>query len=496
MSFLSQNLPNQVRGDSWYLRFNILDSYGQPIDITNNEYWITLKKLKDDTDANAALQIGPIIATGLDAAAGVVTLYASPNDTDIAIDTYYYDLQEVTPTGINTLVIGKVKVVKDITLTADYSGNPAVVPTPIAIAVGELTKDMNGFVDRDEFTYAFDDSTRTYSLTPVGDFGYIYYRGEQFAISSTLSLVISNTEGGRYIVFDPDTEELAEGTVNGPPSILNDCLVAYIYWDGSRAIIFGDERHGVERDTTWHQAQHLNVGAVWRTGGDITYTLLDENSISLGIENITFADEDLIHVIEHNNSPTLPYDQILSPAASLPVLYLDGTHYTESTPNTVPWLVGANTAYYNQISSGSGSLVEMSNGHYVTYWVLATNDSRNPIKLLLGSVDHSTQKSAEAETFQNYGLSFPEIVPMYKIVLETKIGYTNKVVLVSVSQIISRLSSAYTLSEISSGTFATITAPPATSTSGGTPGQIAYDSTYLYICIATNSWKRITLESW
>lgn len=37
--------------------------------------------------------------------------------------------------------------------------------------------------------------------------------------------------------------------------------------------------------------------------------------------------------------------------------------------------------------------------------------------------------------------------------------------------------------------------PPTVSTSAGTPGQIAYDSAYLYVCIAQNTWKRIALAS-
>lgn len=37
--------------------------------------------------------------------------------------------------------------------------------------------------------------------------------------------------------------------------------------------------------------------------------------------------------------------------------------------------------------------------------------------------------------------------------------------------------------------------PPATSTSTGTAGEIAYDSGFLYICVAANSWKRIALTT-
>lgn len=36
---------------------------------------------------------------------------------------------------------------------------------------------------------------------------------------------------------------------------------------------------------------------------------------------------------------------------------------------------------------------------------------------------------------------------------------------------------------------------PTTSSSLGTVGQIAVDTTYLYVCVATNTWKRITLNS-
>lgn len=35
--------------------------------------------------------------------------------------------------------------------------------------------------------------------------------------------------------------------------------------------------------------------------------------------------------------------------------------------------------------------------------------------------------------------------------------------------------------------------PPATSTSAGIPGQRAFDANFEYVCIATNSWKRIAL---
>ena len=36
---------------------------------------------------------------------------------------------------------------------------------------------------------------------------------------------------------------------------------------------------------------------------------------------------------------------------------------------------------------------------------------------------------------------------------------------------------------------------PATATSTGIAGQIAYDSGFLYICIQTNVWKRVAIST-
>ena len=37
---------------------------------------------------------------------------------------------------------------------------------------------------------------------------------------------------------------------------------------------------------------------------------------------------------------------------------------------------------------------------------------------------------------------------------------------------------------------------PASASSAGKTGSIAYDSTYLYVCISTNTWKRVALATW
>ena len=492
--YTEKTLDNQVRGDTWVLTFNIQNSAGAPENITGNDYWLTLKSNIDDTDANAVLQVGPVVANSVDALAGILTIVVLPEETEtLEARSYYYDLQEVNAANeVTTLLIGKVKVVKDVTLYSSYAGG--VVDNYYRETVGDITKDMTGFATTADSTYSFNTGTRTFSLTPIGTSFKIYYRGKQFTIDSSKTIVITNTPGGRYIKFDPVTKNLVEGTIGGTPSILDDLLVAYVYWTGTSAIILGDERHSAARDTSWHQAQHLNIGAVWRNGGDITYTL-NSNTVSLGLSNITIADEDLIHSITHSATPSSPYQQVIASNAIIPTLYLSGTTYIQTTPSADPWVPASagSRAARNLISGGSGSLAEIGNGKFVSYWLLATNDSQYPIKLLMGSVEHATEKDALAETFVNYGLPFPEMVPLYKIVLQTNNSYVNnaKVHIISVSEIISRQSTATTLIEsatdsyINSGSFNSSTGNLTLSGVGSAGATINLDGRYSIITVSS-----------
>jgi hypothetical protein len=36
---------------------------------------------------------------------------------------------------------------------------------------------------------------------------------------------------------------------------------------------------------------------------------------------------------------------------------------------------------------------------------------------------------------------------------------------------------------------------PASSSASGAAGEIAWDSNYIYVCVATNSWKRVALST-
>lgn len=118
MSFKSLNLQSFARGDDWAVQYTMLDAdTGLPIDITGNVYWLTLKENKTDADPGVA-QVS-VQASGQDASNGIITVAVEAAVTsNLTPGTYYYDLQEVDQIGnVYTLLIGRVKVVTDITIS-------------------------------------------------------------------------------------------------------------------------------------------------------------------------------------------------------------------------------------------------------------------------------------------------------------------------------------------------------------------------------------------
>ncbi len=46
------------------------------------------------------------------------------------------------------------------------------------------------------------------------------------------------------------------------------------------------------------------------------------------------------------------------------------------------------------------------------------------------------------------------------------------------------------------GSFVISEKTPATSSAAGSPGQMAWDTSYLYLCIQKNTWRRIAHATW
>lgn len=290
--------------------------------------------------------------------------------------------------------------------------------------VGLNTGDLTGWPNRTDATISFNNANRTLTVSPVGASFNIWYKGNELTISTTKTFVIPDEYGAVYINFDGNGDLFNAGQFG---DIRDGLLTAYVFWDNTNqeAIVFGDERHSYKRDTEWHFNQHRNLGAVWRTGGSLSFTLNDDTAVTLGITDYTIADEDLEHSVTHSATPTAQYEQILSPTAQLPILTYIGSQWEEVASTTNPWLPSSSgSAQYNPISV-TGSLATVTDGKFITYWLLYTNDTRESAKLVCGHEQHDTADDAFGEVFETYGINLAEKVPAYQIVLECNSSFVN-----------------------------------------------------------------------
>jgi hypothetical protein len=115
VAYTAHDLQDLVRGDDWPVQLVLTDNAGAAIDITGNTYWFTIKASPDDV---SPLAQASIVATGADALLGKVTVAIPSSSTSTIVPgKLYYDIQEKDSTNkIYTLLLGRVKVIKDITL--------------------------------------------------------------------------------------------------------------------------------------------------------------------------------------------------------------------------------------------------------------------------------------------------------------------------------------------------------------------------------------------
>ena len=115
MSYTAKDLNPLVRGDDWSIKLTITEN-SLPVNITGYTYWLTLKSDIDSVDPGQ-LQISTV-ATSPNSTSGIVYINVPHASTNITAQTYNYDVQQVntsSPSIVKTILMGKVKVVKDVT---------------------------------------------------------------------------------------------------------------------------------------------------------------------------------------------------------------------------------------------------------------------------------------------------------------------------------------------------------------------------------------------
>ena len=288
-------------------------------------------------------------------------------------------------------------------------------------------------------SYSFNDGTRTFSISPTGDFFYVWELGVKYLFTTTQTVTIpsSSAEGLFWFYFDGGTLSYVQNptVAQSETLIRTKPLVAQLYFDeeADEAILIGNERHGHIMSSDTHAYLHYTRGAQYISGlalGDIE---ADEDgdsdayaqfSVAAGVT----ADEDIIHISTGTAS-----------TAGLPIFWLKGANkYLRRETETgfsvlTDTTAGVDTTgrlVYNDISDGSLQVVTSNN--FVLCHVFATNSPDDPVIAFVGQNEYGTRGLARAgaETeISTILTAYPneELVAVATVIFKTSTGFSNSV---------------------------------------------------------------------
>ena len=285
----------------------------------------------------------------------------------------------------------------------------------------DVGKNNTGFVNRTDSTLTFDNTGSTITLAPAITSFDTYDAGIKRTISTTLGTHAAQA-GSRWL-------QLASGAdayVDNATVDMTKRIVSYYYYNSASPVKFvvqGDSRHGSTRDVIWHQKHKDEVGMTIPTAPALTYTTGSDSAIQLGISSpVNAYDADLTITATQNATPTLPFQQVLTSPADIPVVYLDGASLAQDLPTAghYPWKMGSSNIAYNS----SGTQADVPSGSYVNYWLIMTNCQKYPVKMVQGKVVYASAIAAQAEVF-NYMPEMSECFVIAQFVLHCDSSFTN-----------------------------------------------------------------------
>jgi hypothetical protein len=299
--------------------------------------------------------------------------------------------------------------------------------------ISEVTNEPTGHLDRFASSIDFDDTTRTFSISPVGASFTVWVKGKEFIINTTYSLILPNVTSLYYIAFD-ETGNLIY-TVNYF-DFENTAPTAYVYWNSvtQSATFFADERHGTTMDWQTHEYLHRTRGASFARGFQIlSFDItgngdLDTHS-QISLEGGTFFDEDVQVDISHSPAPVPgQFEQILQPIAQIPMVYRLGDTWTIDPPTSFPVKQGSQRIQKNTFNGVNWVTEDVANNQYTNTWVVATNNLEYPILCILDqNVYQNVNEAAETDLFELEldGLPLLEFRTLYRLTWLTANNMSN-----------------------------------------------------------------------
>lgn len=308
----------------------------------------------------------------------------------------------------------------------------------LTVTSNQIFQDMfepTGFVERNDSTISFDNSTRFFTISPVSTSYEVYIGGQKITISSSLSIQIPNISGTYFFYIDANGS-LQYMTTFDISLIKSLAYISNVYWNATAGynVVFAEERHGIVMDGDTHRNLHTTRGCQYVSGADISYVIGNgslNSHMNIGMTGSRIADEDIVIDIIDDPTPTAKFEQILSPVSYLPIWHrLGATEWYKTTATQFPLIQGTSRAKYNSFDGSVWSLVEApSNNKVLVTYVFATTNLSEPVVGILGQTQYQNLVEArELAVWKNINFGFmpaQEMKLLYVVYYETSATYGN-----------------------------------------------------------------------
>jgi hypothetical protein len=300
----------------------------------------------------------------------------------------------------------------------------------------------NGMKDIDNTYINFDDTTRTFTISPkTGVSSYTYYIiGTRVVVTDTKSIQIPNTTGVYYICID------GSGTLSCSDSYSVDDYsklpLLFIRWNSTLGI--SESQWDMRLGNLWldvkTRSYMLNTSGVeFNEGFQISDILNGDGSndsqaqISLTDGSIKVAERTFY--ITNATNPINSFEDKMSPLLYTKNFYRLGitNDFTVDTVSTIPLKKGITLPYYNKNTSGTWSLEEATTGNYISVFIGCSTDIRpnSNFFAIMGQWQDTTLLNAKAnQTFSNLdlgNLNKKACKILYKLIYKVSSSYTNSI---------------------------------------------------------------------
>jgi hypothetical protein len=258
-------------------------------------------------------------------------------------------------------------------------------------------KRYSGFENRTDSEFVTADLTASglFSIQPASSSFDVWTNGRKWTFTEeSAEVTVTADKTITYIYIDTDGV-LKKSTTAWDLSTGLQAPVAIVFKDGSTYAVT-DERHGHQRNPSWHNWAHVHIGAMYNSGltGSFTNTTFSISQGSISDEDIDF---------DTGGSKT-----------TCSLWYRDGANNSMRLVrgSTKPYSDNAGVLRYDN----AGVLANADSNRYVSSWVYCSNDDSEPIYVVIGQTQHVNISTARNEASPEIRLSTAEWKLLYHVI--------------------------------------------------------------------------------